>query len=246
MLKFILIAVAVVLFTIVLVKLVDKFIPSKFKPILSVVLWVLIGFLAYQTYMSIYTPILFNQEKNRRYKVIINNLKDIRDSQLAYRQVNGQFTDSYDELVKFIETGKFTITQRKDSSVVDVEANKRFGLTTMMKDIVVIDTLGFVPVKDSLFKTSTRYKTMMNVPVGKEGEKFELKAGFIEQNDIKIPVFEASVKKNVILYDQDKDMLAQENQVVSVDGVNGDALKVGSMTEVNTNGNWPKTYGSNE
>jgi len=34
--------------------------------------------------------------------------------------------------------------------------------------------------------------------------------------------------------------------VVSVDGVNGDALKVGSMDEVNTNGNWPKTYGDNE
>ena len=86
----------------------------------------------------------------------------------------------------------------------------------------------------------------MNVPVGEEGAKFELKAGFIEQNDIKIPVFEASVKKNIILFDQDKDLITQENQVVSVDGVNGDALKVGSMDEVNTNGNWPKTYGSNE
>lgn len=246
MLKFILIAVAVVIFTIVLVKLVDKFIPSKFKPILSVVLWLLIVFLAYQTYMSIYTPILFNQEKNKRYTEVIKNLKDIRDSQLAYKQVNGSFTDNYDDLVKFIETGKFTILQRRDSSVVDAEANKRFGLSTMMKDIVVIDTLGFVPVKDSLFKSSTRYKTMMNVPVGKEGEKFVLKAGFIEQNDIKIPVFEASVKKNILLYDQDKDMVIQENQVVSVDGVNGDALKVGSMNEVNTNGNWPKTYGSNE
>jgi hypothetical protein len=246
MLKFILIAVAVVIFTIVLVKLVDKFIPSKFKPILSVVLWVLIAFLAYQTYLSIYTPVIFNQEKNKRYAIVIKNLKDIRDAQLAYKQVKGSFTDSYDDLVKFIETGQFTIIQRRDSSVVDAEANKRFGLSTMMKDIVVIDTLGFVPVKDSLFKTSTRYKTMMNVPVGKEGEKFVLKAGFIEQNDIKIPVFEASVKKNIILFDQDKDMVIQENQVVSVDGVNGDALKVGSMNEVNTNGNWPKTYGSNE
>ena len=246
MLKFILIAVAVILLTIGLVKLIDKFIPSKFKPVLNIVLWVLIAFLGYQTYMSIYTPILFNQEKTKRYAQVIENLKDIRDSQLAYKQVNGKFTDSFDELVKFIENGRYTITQCRDSSVVDAEANKRFGLTTMRKDIVVIDTLGFVNVKDSLFKNSTRYKTMMNVPVGKEGAKFELKAGYIEQSDIKIPVFEASVKKNVILDGEDADMIAQENQVVSVDGVNGDALKVGSMTEVNTNGNWPKTYGSNE
>lgn len=243
--NFILITVAVILLTIGLVKLVDKFIPAKFKPVLNIVLWVLIAFLGYQTYMSIYTPILFNQEKTKRYAEVIKNLKDIRDSQLAYKQVNGKFTDSFDELVKFIENGRYTIIQRRDSSIIDQEMTKRFGVDTF-KDIVIVDTLGHVSVKDSLFKNSTRYKTMMNVPVGKEGAKFELKAGFLEESDIKIPVFEASVKKNVILFDQDSDMIAQENQVVSVDGVNGDALKVGSMTEVNTNGNWPKTYGSNE
>lgn len=85
---------------------------------------------------------------------------------------------------------------------------------------------------------------MMNVP--NTDAQFEMQAGLLEQNDLKIPVFEASVKKSVILHDQDKDLIAQENQVVSVDGVNGDALKVGSMEEVKTNGNWPKTYGDSE
>jgi len=245
MLKFILIAVAAILLTIGLVKLVDKYIPSKYKPVLNIALWVLIAFLGYQTYMSVYTPILFNQEKNKRYAKVIKNLIDIRDSELAYKQVNGKFTDSFDELVKFVETGKYTIIQRKDTSVIDPEMTKRFGVDTY-KDVVVIDTLGYVPVKDSLFKNSTRYKTMMIVPVGKSEEKFQLQAGFLRQNDMNIPVFEASVKKDVILFDQDRDMVIQENQVVSVDGVNGDALKVGSMNEVKTNGNWPKTYGANE
>ena len=245
MLKFILIAVAAILLTIGLVKLVDKYIPSKFKPMLHIGLWVLIAFLGYQTYMSIYTPILFNQEKDKRYAKVIKNLIDIRDSQLAYKQVNGKFTDSFDELVKFVETGKYTIIQRRDAQVIDTELTRRFGVDTY-KDIVIVDTLGYVPVKDSLFKNSTRYKTMMNVPVGKPGEKFKLEAGFIKQSDLNIAVFQASVKKDVILYDQDKDMVVQENQVVSVDGVNGDVLKVGSMTEVVTIGNWPKTYGANE
>jgi hypothetical protein len=87
---------------------------------------------------------------------------------------------------------------------------------------------------------------MMNVPVGKEDAKFELKAGILEQNDVKIPVFEAKVLKNIILFDQPRDLVIQENQVISVDGVNGNALKVGSMEEVNTNGNWPKVYGAND
>lgn len=246
MFKILLIAVVVILVTFGLVKLVDKFIPSKFKPFLIIALWVIIAFLGYRTYMSIYEPIQFNEVKNKRYSQVIKNLIDIRDSQLAYRQVNGKFADNFDNLVKFIDTAKFTITQRRDSSIIDVEATKRFGGVITTKSIVITDTLGFVSVKDSLFKTSTRYKTMMNVPVGQEGAKFELKAGVLEQNDVKIPVFEAKVKKDVILFDQNRDLVIQENQVVSVDGVNGDALKVGSMDEVITNGNWPKTYGDNE
>jgi len=245
MLTFILIAVAVILVTIGLVKLVDKFIPSKFKPFLSIALWLLIGFLGYQTYMSIYEPIQFNKLKNKRYVQVIESLKDIRDSQLAHRQVTGQFAKKFDNLIKFIDTAEYTITQRRDSSIIDEALTKLYGVDTY-KDILIIDTLGFVPVKDSLFKTSDRYKSMMNVPVGKEGSKFQLKAGYIEQNNINIPVFEALVKKSDILFDQNKDLVSQENQVVSVDGVNGPALKVGSMDEVNTTGNWPKTYGSNE
>jgi hypothetical protein len=87
---------------------------------------------------------------------------------------------------------------------------------------------------------------MMFVPTAPKGTKFEMNAGFLEEDDVKIPVFEAFVLKDVILQDQNKDLVSQENEVVSVDGVNGDALRVGSMTEVKTNGNWPKTYGDSE
>jgi len=246
MLKFILIAVAVILVTIGLVKLVDKFIPAKFKPFLNIALWLLIAFFGYQTYMSIYEPIQFNKVKNKRYAVVIESLKDIRDSQLAHRQVTGEFSKDFDGLIKFIDTAEYTITQRRDSSIIDEDLTKRYGVDTF-KDIIIVDTLGFVPVKDSLFKTSDRYKNMMNVPVGKEGSKFYLKAGFIEQNDINIPVFETGIKKDVLFYDQDKNLVSQENQVIStVVGVKGDAIKVGSMDEITTSGNWPKTYGENE
>ena len=246
MFKIILIAVVVVLLTIGLVKLVDKFIPSKFKPVLIILLWVLIAFLGYQTFMSIYEPIQFNKIKNKRYAKVIENLKDIRDSELAYKQVNGNLQIILIIWLSLLIQPSLQLPNDVILLLLDEELTKRYGGVETYKDIVIVDTLGFVSVKDSLFKTSDRYKTMMNVPVGQEGAKFQLKAGMLEQNDIKIPVFEASVKKDVILYDQDRDLVIQENQVVSVDGVNGDALKVGSMDEVKTNGNWPKTYGAND
>ena len=246
MLTFILIIVAVILATFVLVWLIDKYIPSKFKSVLNITLWVLIGYLGYQTYNSIYEPIKFNKVKVERYLEVIENLKDIRDAQLAHRQITGKFTDKFDKLVVFIDTAQYTITQRRDSSVIDLALTELYGGVETFKDTILIDTLGLVSVKDSLFKTSTRYKTMMNVPVGEPGSKFKLQAGVIQQSNVQIPVFEASVAKRVLLYDQNNDLIIQENQVIAVDGVNGDKLKVGSMDEVNTSGNWPKTYGSNE
>ncbi|NND25573.1 MAG: hypothetical protein EX263_06675 [Flavobacteriaceae bacterium] len=218
--------------------------PKKLKPVVLLVLWILIAFLGYKTFMSVYGEIEFNKLKDRRYAKVIENLKDIRDSQLAHRTVRGTFANDWESLVKFIDTDSFTITQRRDTSILDVEATRRFGGVETYKDIVVIDTLDFVSVRDSLFGADPRYKTMMNIPVGKEGAKFELKAGILDQNDIKIPVFEVRAPKKLILDGQDPYLIAKESQVVSVDGVNGDAITVGSMDEVNTNGNWPKNYGT--
>ena len=216
---------------------------DKHKPYVLGSLWVLILLFASLLFKSIYDEIKFDEVKNARYQVVIKNLKDIRDTQLAHRTVKGVFQDNWDSLVKFVEIDSFTITQRRDSSVLDKEMTKRYGGVKTYKDIVIVDTLGFVSVKDSLFGFDDRYLNMMYVPFSKDDQtRFELQAGFLNQNGIDIPVFEAFVKKRVILNDQSLNLVLKENQVQSVDGVNGPSLKIGSMNEVNTNGNWPKNY----
>ena len=77
--------VAVILLTIGIVWLIDKYLPKKSKPLILVGLWIIIIFLGYLTFMSVYGPIQFNQLKEKRYKVAIENLKDIRDAQLAHK-----------------------------------------------------------------------------------------------------------------------------------------------------------------
>ena len=216
---------------------------DKHKPYVLGSLWVLILLFASLLFKSIYDEIKFDEVKNARYQVVIKKLKDIRDTQLAHRTVKGVFQNNWDSLVKFVEIDSFTITQRRDSSVLDKEMTKRYGGVKTFKDIVIVDTLGFVSVKDSLFGFDDRYLNMMYVPFSKDDQtRFELQAGFLNQNGIDIPVFEAFVKKRIILYDQSLNLVLKENQVQSVDGVNGSSLKIGSMNEVNTNGNWPKNY----
>ena len=71
---------------------------------------------------------------------------------------------------------------------------------------------------------------------------FEINSDIIIKNNYRVPVFEVKIAKNVILYDQDKDLLKQENETVSVDGVNGPEIILGSLVEVSTNGNWPTIF----
>ncbi|MDP2685662.1 MAG: hypothetical protein Q8O62_00470 [Aequorivita sp.] len=213
------------------------------KLVIQIVLWIVIIFLGWKLYNSVMGPVKFNEIKEARYAKVIENLKDIQAAELAHKEITGNFTGNWDSLINFVETAKFAITQRRDTSYADVAKNRAFGIDAgYFIEESLIDTLGFTPVKDSLYGTSTRYKTMMNVPVEGVDAKFELKAGKIVKNDATYSVFEAKVAKKIILGDLDKDLLAQEEQVQSVDGVNGPDLKVGSMEDVNTAGNWPKLY----
>lgn len=215
------------------------------KIVVQIVLLVLIVFFGWKLYDSINGPIKFNELKEARYAKVIENLKDIQQSQLAYKEITGNFTGSYDSLIAFLDTAQFAITQRRDTAYADEERNRAFGLTEgFFIESTIIDTLNFVPVKDSLFHNSDRYRTMMNIPIDGVNEKIELRAGHIERNDNMYSVFEARVSKDAVLHDQNPDLVVQEKAVQSVDAVNGPYIQVGSMTEINTSGNWPKIYDS--
>lgn len=209
------------------------------KTILQIFLWLVCIGLGYMIYNSVNGPIEFKKVKQERFAQVIAKLKDIRDSQEAYKTVNGRYAKDFNSLVSFIDTANYTITQQRDSSYM--EFDKTYGID-MLKEVKIVDTLGTVAVKDSLFKKDNRYKSMMNVPFAPNGEKFEMKASIIEKAGYKAPVYEVKVSKDVVLHDQPKTLLAKENTQVNVDEVNGNVIKVGSLTEVSTSGNWPSIY----
>lgn len=208
------------------------------KLILQAVLWILSIFFAYKIYDSINGPIKFNQIKNERYADVIDRLKEIRTAQIAHKDVKGFYANNFDSLIKFIDNGIFTLIEKRDSSYLEYDRTYRID---MLKEVIVIDTLGFVPVKDSLFKT-VNYNDFEKVPVNGVDAKFNLKAQIIDKNGYKVPVFEVKVAKDIILYDQNNDLVKQENETVSVDGVNGPEIILGSLSNVSTNGNWPTIF----
>ncbi|MDC8004113.1 hypothetical protein POV27_08615 [Aureisphaera galaxeae] len=229
---------------IIIARVVTKYVPVKFAPIISIVLLLISVYLGWQLYNSITSTTRFNKLKEQKYEMVIAKLKDIQASQLAHQEITGNFTGSFDSLVRFIDTAQYAITQRRDSSKADTEKNIAYGLDPeeggYFIDLIIIDTLGFKPVRDSLFQGTDRYKTMMDVP--ESDSKFEMKAGKLEKGGTMYSVFEAKVAKEVVLAGQDRNLIAQEKQTNAVDGVNGEFIKVGSMDDVDTSGNWPKLY----
>ena len=207
---------------------------------IQVVLWVASIFFAYKIYDSVNGPIKFNQIKNERYSIVIDRMKDIRMAQIAHKDVKGFYANNFDSLIKFVDEGIFTLIEKRDSSYLEYDRTYRID---MLKEVILIDTLGTVPVKDSLFGSSTRYKNMAHIPIdGVKDSTFTIKSEVINKNGYNVPVFEVKISKNVILYDQNADLVRQENETVSVDGVNGSEIILGSLSNVSTNGNWPTIF----
>ncbi|CAM4261151.1 hypothetical protein ACU8V7_19220 [Zobellia nedashkovskayae] len=209
------------------------------KTIIQIVLWVACAGLAYAIYQSVTGPIEFNKVKEERYGQVIAKLKDIRNAQEAYKTVNKKYAKDFNSLIKFIDTAEYTITQQRDSSYMEFDKTYQIDL---LKEVKIIDTLGAVSVKDSLFKGDNRYKTLMEVPFAQGGEKFEMKSDVLTKGSYKAPVFQAKVDKSVVLYDQPETLLKKEKAEIGVEEVNGAFIEVGSLNEVSTSGNWPPIY----
>ncbi|MDZ7614912.1 MAG: hypothetical protein U5K51_15370 [Flavobacteriaceae bacterium] len=202
----VLIIIVAIIVVALLAVLIVNVIPHKIKPLLSVVLWALIIFLGYKVYSSIMAPIKFNQTKQERYAKVIENLKMIRDAEIAYAEVNRKFTNDKAGLISFIDNAQFAIT-----NVKNVVVTEKRGAITVDVEKRVVDTIGFKPVKEVF--AGKNYKEMFNIP-GTD-KQFDIQVGEVEKaQGVKTPVFEVKVDKAVVLEGLDKDMIRQEKGAI--------------------------------
>ncbi len=180
--------------------------------------------LAYWLYEIIQTPIRFEQEKNRRMEVVREKLITIRTAQSAYKEVNGTFSPTFNQLVAFLDTGEFTLLQRRDSSY---EAFSELYQQMEIRDTVVTDTLGYKSIKDSLF-ADDNLRDLSIIPFSDDRE-FEIDAGQLQkEGGLVVQVFMARAPKKEYLRGLDHTLIKTQAK----------DLQVGSMTEATLNGNW--------
>ena len=224
-----------------------KSLSEKNRKIITILLYLFSLVLVVLIFKGITAPIEFNKVKNERYQKVIDRLKDIRNAQIAYKSVNGIYSDNFDSLVKFIDSAQFTIIQKRDSSYMQYDRVYRID---MLREVVVIDTLGFVSVKDSLFKNDNRYKMMAYYPIkGIQDSTFTIKADMKKEGNFPIPVFEVRARKSLIFQDLVTKVMENlkqaEYNLQSVDGVNGPDIVLGDFEKGGESGNWPTTFDVN-
>ena len=128
-----------------------------------ILLPLLIIFLTVITVKSVMEPVEFNKEKAAREKVAIQQLKDIRDLQVAYKSVNGKFVSTFDSLQTFYNTGKMKVVMKVGSmddslAVANTKALKKKHPKITAAEMLEISKTGQrlvftieseVPVKDT-------------------------------------------------------------------------------------------------
>jgi hypothetical protein len=151
---------------------------------------------------------------------VINKLKLIREAQIAFQSVNGEYANDWDSLLNFIEKGEIFLIQRREETVLlDYGAEE----TTLY-----LDTLGSVSVLDSIFSPYPDFdaQNLVYVP-GYDNIKFEFWASKIEKGGVEVDVVEV---RNPKPFDPDRKEANEAN-------INK-PLRFGSRTNITTAGNW--------
>lgn len=194
--------------------------------LLKIVLFAVIIFMGYMVYESINKPLKFKKEKSKREVLVVQRLKDIRNVQSLYKQANNEYTASFDSLLAYLNSGEIPVVKL----IPDPED------TTFTKTIS--DTLGYVKVVDSLFSRRTNFNpnNLRFIPFS-DGEVFIMDAGSIDRGGVSVSVFEAKAPFTAYLKGLEEqriqNLIAGEEDIEKYPG-----LKVGSMTEPSTDGNW--------
>lgn len=196
------------------------------KTLIQLALFAIIVALGYMVYESIMEPVRFNKEKQQREKVVIERLKDIRNSQFIYKQLNGSYASDFDTLISFLKVAEIPVVK-----IIADPNDTTFTLT-------INDTVGYIKVADSLFgkRQNFKYAMLKTIPHS-QGDLFVMQADTIERGGVEVHVFEAKAPFTSYLKGLDEQTII--NLISKFEDIERyPGLRVGSMTEPSTDGNW--------
>lgn len=191
----------------------------------KVILAGVIILLAYLIVNSIKKPVKFENSLQTRGDSIINRLKDIRTAQTLFHYQFGRYTSSFDSLKTFVKNGKIP-----EVKIIPDPADTTFTRT-------ISDTIGYISIFDSIFAHKNYPIDKLNEIPFSNGDLFSILAGKINKGGVEVAVFEVSARMETYTKDLDRQLVINRIKELE-DKSQFPGLKVGSMTEATTDGNW--------
>ena len=234
----------------------------KLSTIISIICGVLvipIVLLVWAIVASVMEPVNFNKHRAYRESVAIQRLKDIRDLQVAYKNVNGRYASTLDSLKLFYNEGKMKITMSvgsKDDSLAMAHTDqikkkyrnlKGDKLTEKMLELyqagdqnLVFQVVTEIPVKDTVLKNRTDFNVdEISVIPFSGGDTVIMESTIKTVSGVKVPLFEASMPFKSLLKGLEPEQLRINLDAEREDQGKYKGLQVGSISAPNNNaGNW--------
>jgi len=206
---------------------------------------------------SVMEPVEFNKHKAYRESIAIQRLKDIRDLQVAFKNVNGRYASTIDSLKMFYNEGKMKITMQvgsKDDSLAmahtdqikkkyrnlkgDKLAEKLNELYLAGDQNLVFQITNEIAVKDTIFRSRHDFKVDSLAFIPFCGDSILMASTTKMVSGVRVPLFEASMPYRSLLRGLDNQLRinldAQREDQGKYQG-----LQVGSISAPNNNaGNW--------
>lgn len=208
---------------------------KQLRIVLQIALGVIAVVVALFIYRGIMKPVRFNQEKDQRAAVVVQRLKDIRTVQEAYKKAYGYFISDIDSIVLFLQDGELPYTRMIGTVPDSLTEEEAIKLKIVSRETFTENAYNVLFPKET--DKAGHLARLAYVPYTQQTEKIDLQAGFIEKNGYNVPVFEAKVPFELFLNGMDdqliRNTISQANDLNRYPGV-----KVGSMEEAITDGNW--------
>ena len=214
--------------------------------------------LTYALVSSIKEPVDFNKHKDYRQEVAVQRLKDIRDLQVAFKNVNHRYASTIDSLILFYNEGQMNITLQvgsKDDSLAMAHTDqikKKFRnlkgdkLNQKLHELylagepnLVFQVNSKIAVKDTLFNHRENFvvDSLAYIPFS-GGDLVIMESTIKKVSGVNVPLFEAKMPYKSLLKGLDNQLR------INLDAAQEDkghykGLMVGSIDAPNNNaGNW--------
>lgn len=219
-----------------------------------VVLPIVIIGLVFLVYSSISKPVKFDKERDARKVVAVQQLKDIRDLEVAFKSVYNHFTSDPDSLKDFYLNGKMKVDLQigspDDSAAVAntdrIKKAKRGITNAQLYDLyqkgeknLVFTIESEVPTRETILVGRNDFDiNKIDVIPFSEGEKVIFDSVIKTVSGVQVPLFEAKMPYNSLLKGMDNQLIVNLNaEMTDTDRYPG--LMVGSVENPNNNaGNW--------